>query len=66
MLTRLKRLNRFTITIAARQAFGIYLIKSKRTNKQRRRMEAEISVFIGVLEPILSIKEERLSEPEGE
>ena len=64
--TFLNNVNKLIITIAARQALGMNLINSINKNKHVMMISAEISVFTGVLDPMLSIKEHRLSEPEGE
>lgn len=54
------------MTIAAKQALGMNLMKSMRRNKQIKITPPETIVLIGVLEPILSINEDRLNEAEGE
>lgn len=50
-------------TIAARQTWGTNLIMSIRHIKQKAITEAVMRVLIGVLEPKLLIKLERLREP---
>lgn len=51
------------MTIAAKQAFGMYLIQSIKKNKQNAITKGVIRVLTGVFDPILLIKDDRLSEP---
>ena len=61
--TRLKRENRLIMTIAARQALGMYFIQSIKKNKQKAITSGVMSVLTGVFDPILLMSDDRLREP---
>ena len=52
-----------TMTIAARQALGIYLMQSIKKNKQKVITSGVMRVLMGVFDPILLISDDLLSEP---
>lgn len=54
------------ITIAPRQAFGMYLMISIKKKRQSNIIPPDIIVFNGVFDPILLISDDRLREAEGE
>ena len=52
-----------TMTIAARQALGIYLMQSIKKNKQKVITSGVMRVLMGVFDPILLISDDLLREP---